>query len=419
MIRIASFATINGRNASSVLLCNVQKHSLKHEGASISTTAKLDRNSDQTPRDEQSSVLSSMRRGAGGRSSFSGVVATVFGATGFLGRYVVNQLGKMGSQVIIPYRREPHDIKYLKVMGDLGQILFFPFHLQDEESIRKCVKYSNVVINLVGRDFETSNFSFNDVHVKGSETLAKICREMDVEKLIHLSALNARPEPEGIFLPDGSNFYKSKYLGEQAVQSEFPNATIIRPSDMYGFEDRFINYYIKFWRRNYKWLPMWKKGEITIKQPVYVGDVSRAILNCIGDPSTDGKIYEAVGPRRYFLCDLVDWMYTVMRKTPALWGYKRTHFDPVTRMKITLNTLFQKNLPEMTWERTEREYTTDRRVKGLPDLEDLGIQPVRPIEDYAPWHLRYFLAHASYSESVGQFPAPPPPKEAGYQFGWT
>lgn len=65
-----------------------------------------------------------MKRGTGGRSSFSGTVATVFGATGFIGRYVVNQLGKVGSQVIVPYRGDEHDYRHLRLMGDLGQVVF-------------------------------------------------------------------------------------------------------------------------------------------------------------------------------------------------------------------------------------------------------------------------------------------------------
>ena len=65
-----------------------------------------------------------MKRGAGGRSSFSGIVATVFGGPGFIGRYVVNRLGRVGSQVVVPYRGDEHDYRHLRPMGDLGQILF-------------------------------------------------------------------------------------------------------------------------------------------------------------------------------------------------------------------------------------------------------------------------------------------------------
>lgn len=117
--------------------------------------------------------LSAMKRGTGGRSSFNGIVATVFGCTGFLGRYVCNKLGKSGTQMILPYRGEDSDAIRLKVCGDLGQVLFHFFNLKDEASIRDAIKYSNVVINLIGREYETKNFSFKDVNIDGPRRIAK------------------------------------------------------------------------------------------------------------------------------------------------------------------------------------------------------------------------------------------------------
>ena len=76
-----------------------------------------------------SESLTSMKRGRGGRSSFSGVVTTVFGASGFFGRALVNKLGKIGSQIIVPYRGDPYDVRDLKLMGDLGQVLFMVSYL--------------------------------------------------------------------------------------------------------------------------------------------------------------------------------------------------------------------------------------------------------------------------------------------------
>lgn len=75
--------------------------------------------------------------------------------------------------MILPYRGDFYDAARLKVCGDLGQVLFTPYDLRDEESIRRAVKYSNVVINLVGRDYETKNFKYKDVHVDGPRLLAR------------------------------------------------------------------------------------------------------------------------------------------------------------------------------------------------------------------------------------------------------
>lgn len=99
-------------------------------------------------------------------------------------------------QLILPYRGDHYDALRLKMVGDLGQVLFVPYDLRDEESIRKSIQYSDIVINLVGRDWETKNFSFDDVHVKGARTIARLAKEAGVEKFIHVSALNATSSPE-------------------------------------------------------------------------------------------------------------------------------------------------------------------------------------------------------------------------------
>lgn len=114
-----------------------------------------------------------MKRGTGGRSSFNGMVVTILGSTGFLGPYVANKFGKIGSQMICGYRGDFYPAMRLKPCGDLGQVLFHFYELNDEKSIREAVKYSNVVVNLVGRAWETKNFKFNDVHVDGARRIAR------------------------------------------------------------------------------------------------------------------------------------------------------------------------------------------------------------------------------------------------------
>lgn len=365
------------------------------------------------PRPLKTTNLASIKRGTGGRSSFNGIVATVFGCTGFVGRYVCNKLGKIGSQMILPYRGDHCEAIRLKVAGDLGQVLFHFYNLKDLDSIREAVKYSNVVINLVGRDFETKNYKFDDVHITGARNIAKICKEMGVERLIHLSALNAEPEPEGHVLKGGSNFLRSKYYGELAVREAFPEATIIRPADIYGSEDRFLRYYAHIWRRQFRAFPLWHKGERTVKQPVYVSDIAQAILNCAKDPDTAGKVYQAVGPKRYLLSELVDWFHAVMRKDEKWWGYKRydMRFDPTFVMKAKLTEMICPGNPigELHMERIERECVTDRVLNGVPTLEDLGVN-LTAMESQVPWELRPYRAALYYDAELGEFEDAKPPK---------
>ncbi|XP_055596042.1 NADH dehydrogenase [ubiquinone] 1 alpha subcomplex subunit 9, mitochondrial [Uranotaenia lowii] len=369
--------------------------------------------STEEPRKLKTTNLASLKRGTGGRSSFNGVVATVFGSTGFLGRYVCNKLGKTGSQLIIPYRADHYEAIRLKLVGDLGQVLFHPYHLMDEDSIRKAVKYSNVVINLVGRDWETKNFTFQDVHVDGARRLARIAREAGVEKFIHVSSLNASANPEPILTKEGSKFLKSKFYGECAVREEFPDAIIFRPSDVYGQEDRFLRYYAHVWRRSFRGMPLWYKGERTYKQPVYCSDLAQGIVNAIKDSDAQGQIYQAVGPRRYQLAELVDWFHRVMRKDEKWWGYLRydLRYDPTFMMKVYLTEFLCPSFPvgDLHSERVEREYVTDDVKKGVKTLEDLGVQ-LTMMEDQVPWELKPYRAALYYDAELGEFEKPAPPQ---------
>lgn len=356
--------------------------------------------------------MGALKRGTGGRSSFNGTIATVFGCSGFIGRYVCNRLGQSGTQMILPYRGDHYDVLRLKVCGDLGQVLFTPYNLRDEDSIRKAVKYSNVVINLVGREWETKNFSFEDVNVEGARRLARIARESGVEKFIHVSALNATPNPEPIILKEGSQFLKSKYYGELAVRKEFPGATIFRPSDIIGQEDRFFRYYAHIMRRQNRSIPLWAKGEKTIKQPVYCSDVAQAIVTAVTDPEAVGKTYQAVGLHRYYLSDLVDWMYAAMRKGKE-WHYSRydMKWDPTFMLKVKLNELICPGnfMGDLHSERVEREFITDVVDKKLPTLEDLGVT-LTPIENIISWELKPYRAYNYYDDDLNEFEKPVPPQ---------
>lgn len=250
------------------------------------------------------------RRGTGGRNSFTGNVVSVFGASGFAGLSVVNRLAKQGNQIIIPYRCDAFFVKELKVSCELGQILFFPFQPTDENSIRKAVKYSNVVVNLIGAYIDTPNFTMHDSNVEVPRKIARISREMGVERFIHVSAMGADPEHESKYLKNGS-FLRTKGLGELAVRDEFPNATIVRPSVLYGEADRFISYMTTYLRRCpvLGWVYIYKGGHGVYKMPVYLNDFGLGISRIVNDPSFAGKDFEFVGPYCYEFCEIADYIY--------------------------------------------------------------------------------------------------------------
>ncbi|KAI4364106.1 hypothetical protein MLD38_020241 [Melastoma candidum] len=250
-----------------------------------------------------------VRKGTGGRSSVSGIVATVFGATGFLGRYVVQQLAKHGSQVLVPFRGSEDSNRHLKLMGDLGQIVPMKFDPRDESSIKAVMAKANVVINLIGREYETRNYSFEEVNHSIPDALAMIAKEHGgIMRFIQVSCLGASASSP-------SRFLKAKAAGEEAVLREVPEATILRPAPMIGTEDRILNRWAHF-AKNYSFLPLIGDGSRKI-QPVYVVDVAAAIVAALKDNGGSmGKIYELGGPEVLTVHELAEIMYDMIREWP-------------------------------------------------------------------------------------------------------
>lgn len=302
-------------------------------------------------------------------------------------------------------------MQHLKLCGDLGQVYFTPYNLKDDESIRKALKYSNLVINVIGRDWETRNFSFEDIYVEGPKRIARIAKECGVERMIHVSSLNVSDKPEPHVLKEGSKTLSTKLKGEMAVREIFPEAVIFRPADMYGSGDRFLRYYASFWRHQGTGMPLWKKGEHTIKQPVFFSDVAQGILYAARNADTNGQTYQAVGPKRYQLGELVDYFHRVMRKDKE-WGYIRydLRFDPLFALKVKLTMMLPGHpLGNLCWDKLERDHVTDKVDTSLPTLEDLGVT-LTHIEEQISWELKPYRAQNYYDERLGEFekPAPPP-----------
>ncbi|KAF8570629.1 hypothetical protein P879_04118 [Paragonimus westermani] len=353
-------------------------------------------------------TLSNLKRGTGGRSSFNGMVATVFGANGKLGRNVVTHLAKTGTQIIVPYRGDPYFVRDLKVLGDLGQVLFLPFHLEDEESLRKAMRYSDTVINLIGKETHTRNFTLEQVHTDGAARIARISKEMDVARLVHVSALCQNPNPPS-FVRGPSRFMKSKAAGEQEVLRERPDAIIFRPADMWGECDRFLCYYAAKPRRfgvsRVVDVPLWGRGQKTIKQPVYIGDVARGIVNSLTTPDSPGKIYEAVGPHRYRLDDLVRWIYFICRYLPS--ELNLTGMNPIFLARVFINEYTARVSPFLSFERLECEFPTDT-LSGCPTLADLNVKLTK-LEDRIHHIIYVYRRMNYYLDGVGEFPEPPNP----------
>ncbi|KAH9819959.1 hypothetical protein DFH28DRAFT_1218535 [Melampsora americana] len=323
--------------------------------------------------------------GPPGRHANAGQTVTVFGATGFLGRYLVHKLAKRGTQVIVPYRDEDSK-RHLRVMGDLGQIVPLEFDLSNQTLIDDCLKHSNVVYNLIGREHETKNYKFEDVFVKGAGRLAERSRSLGVDRFIHLSHLNASHDSI-------SKFYRTKALGEELVKETFPGATIVRPSTLFGPEDRFLNKMVT------KPFTFKVNGLDTRVRPVHVLDVAEALEMMSRAPSTIGQTFEFTGPRTYTYEELFGVLEALTLKplTPSI-GFPYWLFKLLA--KIVDRAVWWPTLSE---DEIVRRTIDDREglSPGALGFEHFGIQPDL-IEHAAITYLRYYRSSSNFDLPIQQ-----------------
>ncbi len=216
-------------------------------------------------------------------------IVTVFGGTGFVGRQVVQELAKLGLRVKVATRC-PESAYFLKLHGTVGQVVPIACDYS-KESIALAVVGSDYVVNCIGVLNSTRRARFKDIHVALPKNIAKACMDSSVKRFVHISALGVK----GAL----SAYGKTKLEGEQAALVQFPDMTVLRPSVIFGMNDRFFNLFSELSRYT-KILPLFGGGR-TKFQPVYVGDVAAAVIASLylGGSKNDnpqGKTYELGGP---------------------------------------------------------------------------------------------------------------------------
>ncbi len=242
-------------------------------------------------------------------STFAGgEVVTVFGGSGFVGRYIVQELARRGVRVQAAVRR-PAAAWFLQPLGDVGQIRIVQANLRNPDSVARAVEGAAAVINCVGILHETRRQSFDDVHVAGAATIAAAAAKAGVKQLVHISALGANPA-------SASEYARSKARGESAVTEAFAGAVILRPSVIFGAEDRFFNLFASMARIS-PVLPLIGGGH-TRFQPVFVGDVADVAARFALAGAPGNGIWELGGPGQYDFRDILGFILETTRRKALL-----------------------------------------------------------------------------------------------------
>lgn len=229
-------------------------------------------------------------------------LVTIYGGSGFVGRYIARRLAKDGWRVRVAVRR-PNDAMFVKPYGVPGQVEPVLCNIRDDASVRAAMQGADAVVNCVGTFAAGGKNNFTAVQAEGAGRIARIAADLNVGALVHLSAIGA--DEAG-----ASRYARSKAEGEKAILSAFPKAVILRPSVIFGNEDQFFNRFAAMSQLG-PVLPV--VGAETMFQPVFVDDVAAAAVLAVNGQAAPG-VYELGGPEVASFKTLMQQMLAVIRR---------------------------------------------------------------------------------------------------------
>ena len=300
-------------------------------------------------------------------------IIAIFGGGGFLGKHLMRQLTKLDYRVKVA-TRNPYLKGYLKPLGNPGQIELFKTNIFDSNDVKKVLKDCDSVINLVGILYETRKQKFNQIHAKFPYMLANLSNEFGIRNLVHVSALGVKEKSV-------SKYMQSKLEGEKNIQEIFKSSVILRPSVCFGPEDKFFNTFASIAQFS-PFLPLIGGGK-TKFEPIYVGDVGKAIVKALELNNLEPKIYELGGPESYSFKELMEILLKEIKKKrfllPIPFG--------VAKFQSYFLQMFPK--PILTADQIELLKQNNIISGKFPLLKDLGISGT-PIQSILPKYIYRF-----------------------------
>ena len=319
-------------------------------------------------------------------------LVTIFGGSGFVGRYVAQRMAKQGWRVRVAVRR-PNEALFVRQYGAVGQVEPVLCNIRDDASVIKVIIGANAVVNCVGILSEIGKNTFKNVQALGAERVAKISSENGVANFVQISAIGSNEASL-------SNYARTKALGEASVLKYFPDATILRPSIIFGPEDQFFNRFAQMATLS-PFLPL--VGAHTKFQPVHVGDVAFAVEKALSDRSVSG-IYELGGPNIETFSELMSRMLSVIQRRRLM--LKVPFFvagimgQSLDLLKAITFGLFPNNI--LTQDQVKNLQIDNIVSTDANDLSDLEIRPTA-METVLPeylWRYRVSGQYASIKDSA-------------------
>ncbi len=290
-------------------------------------------------------------------------LVTVFGGSGFVGRYAVRALAKQGWRIRVASRR-PHLAPELKVMGDVGQIELMQANVHNPQSAARALAGAHACVNLIGVLYERGRQGFTTLHEEAPRMLAQAATAEGADRFVQVSAIGAEASST-------AKYARSKAQGEAAVSSAFPRATILRPSVVFGAEDDFFNRFGAM-AAMAPALPL-IGGGATRFQPVYAGDVGSAIAAALNEPASAGRTYELGGPGVYSFRELME---VVLKETLRRRALVPIPF-PLARLMGRVGDIAARLpfAPPITSDQVELLKSDNVADPARPGLAELGVAP--------------------------------------------
>jgi len=311
-------------------------------------------------------------------------LVTVFGGSGFIGAQAVRQLAKAGWRIRVAVRN-PAAAYAMRLHGDVGQIDIVQANVRNAPSLRRALSGATAAVNLVAVARESGRQGFQALHVMGARNVAEAAKAERVTRVVQMSALGADSASE-------SKYARTKAEGEAAVRAVYPDAVVVRPSVVFGPEDNFFNRFAAMAQQS-PVLPLIGGGH-TRFQPVFVGDVGKALARALGAPEAPGQTYELGGPAVFTFRQLMELMLAEIGKrrflAPVPWPAARL----IGAVADLAGGLIE---PPITADQVI-QLKTDNVVSGAcPGLIDLGITPTT-LESVLPSYLYRYRRGGQYAD---------------------